>query len=118
MKQVVTSGRDPAKKYIPPTDIPEWWRSEVLLRRRKPCKKKSLVAAARRGEITSKSPENLSEHFLNSAFARLAYYFYGSPTGETRREGDREKEREQGSCVRGNAARSISNMLINDPFER
>ena len=73
--------------------------------------KESLVAAARRGEITSKSPENLSEHFLNSAFARLAYYFYGSPDR-------RNRKREQGSSVGDNAARSISNMLINDLFER
>lgn len=69
---------------------------------------------ARRGEITSKSPENLSDHFLNSAFARLAYYFYGCWGGREERAFVPRSGREG----EGNAGRSISNMLINDPFER
>lgn len=44
-----------------------------------------------KGRNYVKSLENLSEHFLNSAFARLAYYFYGSRVREqTKRERERE----------------------------
>lgn len=47
-----------------------------------------------KGRNYVKSLENLSEHFLNSAFARLAYYFYGSrERTESASAQDREKER-------------------------
>lgn len=46
-----------------------------------------------KGRNYVKSLENLSEHFLNSAFARLAYYFYGSRVRE-----QTKREREEGSA--------------------
>lgn len=114
-KQVATSGRGSGEKiYIQPTDIPREAEKRSSLKTSETAQKESLVAVARRGEITSKSPENLSDHFLNSAFARLAYYFYGC-WGRRRAS---NVPPEQGGGERGNAARSISNMLINDPFER
>lgn len=78
-----------------------------------------------KGRNYVKSLENLSEHFLNSAFARLAYYFYGSRVREqTKRErkGVRALSRDAVllyiGLEREIGVGSISNMLINDPFER
>jgi len=82
-----------------------------------------------KGRNYVKSLENLSEHFLNSAFARLAYYFYGSrerTESAHAKERERERERERETRFRDSSlyrsrkkgVGSISNMLINDPFER
>lgn len=107
-KQVATSGEDPGKNIFRRLIYRDGGTAgaALLVRRRK--QRKKNLSRRRRGEITSKSLENLSGHFLNSAFARLAYYFYGSP-------GWKGRARFLRRC---NAARSISNMLINDPFER
>lgn len=48
-----------------------------------------------KGRNYVKSLENLSEHFLNSAFARLAYYFYGS---RVREQTKREKQSARSRC--------------------
>lgn len=49
-----------------------------------------------KGRNYVKSLENLSEHFLNSAFARLAYYFYGS---RERTESASERKRESNALA-------------------